>query len=80
MKGKKNKGLDIEQILLLPCRTLLITTLHGSYRKQRLLLLKIVFTAPLPSNRRPIVERVCCGNVFTNPLPSNGYTRHSIFM
>jgi hypothetical protein len=23
-------------------------------------------------------ERLCCGNVFTDPLPSNGYTRHSI--
>jgi hypothetical protein len=23
--------------------------------------------------------RVFCGNVFTDPLPSNGYTRHSMF-
>jgi hypothetical protein len=22
--------------------------------------------------------RVCCGNVFTEPLPNNGYTRHII--
>jgi hypothetical protein len=33
---------------------------------------------PLPSNGCPIVERLCCGNVFTDPLPSNEYTRHNI--
>jgi hypothetical protein len=32
-----------------------------------------LFTAPLPSNRSPIVPCVCfCGNVFSDPLPSNG--------
>jgi hypothetical protein len=37
-----------------------------------------VFTAPLPSKRHSIVPRVrFCGNVFTDPLPSNGYTRHN---
>jgi hypothetical protein len=25
-----------------------------------------------------IVERMCCGNVFTGRLPSNRYTRHNI--
>jgi hypothetical protein len=66
-------------LLLLPCRTLLITTLHGPHGKHSLLLLKSVFTAPLPSNRRPIVPRVCfCGNVFTDPLPSNGYIQVTI--
>jgi hypothetical protein len=34
---------------------------------------------PLPSNRRPIVPRVCfCGNVFCELLPSNEYIRHYI--
>jgi hypothetical protein len=37
-----------------------------------------VFTAPLRSNRRPTVERVCCGNVFIETLPSNEYTHHNI--
>jgi hypothetical protein len=32
-----------------------------------------IFTYPLPSNKRPIVTRVGFrGNVFTEPLPSNG--------
>jgi hypothetical protein len=31
-----------------------------------------LFTTPLPSNRSPMVPRVCfCGNVFSDPLPSN---------
>jgi hypothetical protein len=38
-------------------------------------LLKRVFTAPLLSSRRPIVLRVFfCVNVFSESLPSNGYT------
>jgi hypothetical protein len=24
--------------------------------------------------------RLCCGNVFTEPLPSNGFTRHGILL
>jgi hypothetical protein len=40
-----------------------------------------MFTDPLPSNRSPTVERVGSrGNVFTESLPSNGYTRHNINM
>jgi hypothetical protein len=35
------------------------------------------FAAPLPSNRRSIIERVYCGNEFIKPLPSIGYTRHN---
>jgi hypothetical protein len=40
-----------------------------------------VFTNPLPSNGCPyILRRVClCGNVFSESLPSNSYTRHNIF-
>jgi hypothetical protein len=38
-----------------------------------------MFPAPLTSNRRPTIPRVCfCGNVFIEPLPSNGYIRPSI--
>jgi hypothetical protein len=38
-----------------------------------------VFIDPLPSNGRPIVVRIGSrGNVFTESLPSNGYTRHNI--
>jgi hypothetical protein len=38
-----------------------------------------VFLGPLPSNEcLSIVERVCFGNVFTEPLPSNGHMSHSI--
>jgi hypothetical protein len=51
-------------------------------RKYRLLLSRIVlgvFADPLPSNRRPIVARVCSrGNMFTESLPSNGSIRHNI--
>jgi hypothetical protein len=33
-----------------------------------------VFTVPLPSNMCPIFVRVSfCGNVFSDPLPSNGH-------
>jgi hypothetical protein len=33
-----------------------------------------LFTVPLPSNRSPIVPRVCfCGNVFRDPFTSNGH-------
>jgi hypothetical protein len=68
-------------LLLLSCRRLLITTLHGPHGKHRLLFLRSVFTAPLPGNRRSIFPRVCfLGNVVTDPLPSNGYTRHNIKM
>jgi hypothetical protein len=36
-----------------------------------------LFINPLPTNRRPIVARVClCGNVFTESLPSNGSVCH----
>jgi hypothetical protein len=45
----------------------------GPHGKHRILLLKSVFTAPLPSKRRPIVA-----GIFTDPLPRNGYTRHNI--
>jgi hypothetical protein len=38
-----------------------------------------VYTGLLPSNRSPsFVGRVCEWNVFTDPLPSNVCTRHSI--
>jgi hypothetical protein len=34
----------------------------------------------LPSNRLPVVPRVFfCGNVFSETLPSNEYTRHNMF-
>jgi hypothetical protein len=40
-----------------------------------------MFAYPLPSNRRLIVPRVCfCGNVFSESLSSNRYTRHSIII
>jgi hypothetical protein len=35
-------------------------------------------TGPLPSNGCPIVERLCCGYMFTEPLPSNRYMLHNI--
>jgi hypothetical protein len=34
----------------------------------------VVYTAPLPSNRYPIFQRICfCGYVFNDPVPSNGH-------
>jgi hypothetical protein len=33
-------------------------------------------TGPLPSNGCPIIERLYCGNVFTDLLPSNWYIHH----
>jgi hypothetical protein len=42
-------------------------------------MLEGVFTAPLPSNRRPVVARVGSrGNMFTESLPSNGSIRNNI--
>jgi hypothetical protein len=38
-----------------------------------------VFIGPLPSNGCPsIVESVCFGNVFIEPLRNNGHMRHNI--
>jgi hypothetical protein len=63
------------------CRTLLITTLQGPRRKNSLYCWIGVFTAPLPSNRYPIVAPIGSrGNVFTESLPSNGYTSHNIIL
>jgi hypothetical protein len=48
-------------------------------QKTQPLLLTRRVTAPLPINKRPVVPRVCfCGNVFSESLPSNEYTRHNI--
>jgi hypothetical protein len=77
-------------ILLYAAEHFFITTLHGTRGKRRLLLFRIVlgvFTAPLHSNGRgtdhtenrlSIVEECLPGHVFTESLPSNGYTRHNI--
>jgi hypothetical protein len=54
-------------LLLLSCRTLLITTLHGLNKNTVFCCPECLCTAPLPSNRRSTVPRVCsCGNVFTD--------------
>jgi hypothetical protein len=37
-----------------------------------------VFIGPLPSNGCPIVDSACFGNVFTEPLLSNGHIPHII--
>jgi hypothetical protein len=56
-----------------------ITHPHGPHRKYSPYCLRDMFTAPLPSNWRPIVARFSCrGNVFTESLPSNGSIRQSI--
>jgi hypothetical protein len=48
---------------------------HGKYS---LCCWQGVFTAPLPSDRRPIVARVDMReNLFTESFPSNGYTCHN---
>jgi hypothetical protein len=40
-----------------------------------------VFIGPLPtSGCRFIVESICFGNVFTEPLPSNGHMHHNIYL
>jgi hypothetical protein len=64
-------------ILLLSCQTLLIIILHAPHGKHHLMLSRLVFTVPLPSNGCPIAEHLCCGNVLES-LPSNGYTCHNI--
>jgi hypothetical protein len=52
----------------------LITTLHGPHGKHSLYCCQSLFTAPLPSNRSPIVPRVFYyGNVLSDPLPCNGH-------
>jgi hypothetical protein len=58
-----------------------ITTLHGLRRKHSLYCKGGVFTDTLTSSGHPIVAPVCfLGNVFTESLPSNGYTCHNIEM
>jgi hypothetical protein len=70
--------LSLLSLLFCPAEHFLITTLHGPHRKHSLYCSSGVFTEPLPTNRRPIVASVCLrGNVFTESLPNNGYTRHS---
>jgi hypothetical protein len=70
--------------LLQASELFLITTLHEPRGKHRRLLSRIVlgvFTDPLPSNRRPIVMLIGSrGNVFTESLPSSGYTRRSMLL
>jgi hypothetical protein len=62
-------------LLLLSFRTLVITTLHGTNGKNCFLLSRMRVCC----NRRPIAPLVCfCGNVFNEPLPSNGYARHNM--
>jgi hypothetical protein len=57
-----------------------ITLRHAPNRKRNLYCWRGVFTAPLPSNIRPTVDRIGSrGNVFTESLPSNGHTRHNIY-
>jgi hypothetical protein len=66
-------------ILVYAAEHFFITTLHGSRRKHSLYCWRGVFTAPVPNNRRPIVARFGSrGNVFTESLSSNGYTRQNI--
>jgi hypothetical protein len=58
-----------------------ITPRHGPHRKRSHCCWQGGFTSPLPSNTHPTVARVGFrGNVFTESLSSNGYTRHSIFV
>jgi hypothetical protein len=55
-----------------------ITHRHGPHRKHSLYCCQGVFTVPLPSKNCPFIPRVCfCGNVFSESLPSNEYTRHN---
>jgi hypothetical protein len=57
----------------------LIITRQGPHGKHRFLFSRKLFVGPLPSNGCPsIIESVCFGNVFKQPLPSNGHMRHSI--
>jgi hypothetical protein len=51
-----------------------LCTLHRPHGNHSLYCWQSLFTAPLHSNRRPIVSRVCfCENMFSKPLPSNGH-------
>jgi hypothetical protein len=40
---------------------------------------ELASTGPLPGTGCPVVERLCHGNVFIEPLPSNGHMRHNIY-
>jgi hypothetical protein len=54
----------------------LITPRHGPHENTVFCCRECVFIAPLPNNGCPsIVESVCFGNMFTEPLPSNGHMR-----
>jgi hypothetical protein len=60
---------------------LFITTLHGPRRKHSFYCKGEVFTDSLPTSGHPIVAPACfLGNVFTESLSSNEYTRHNIEM
>jgi hypothetical protein len=51
-----------------------MSTLHRLHGEHSLYCWQSLFTAPSPSNWCPIVPRVCFwGNVFSDPLPSNGH-------
>jgi hypothetical protein len=55
------------------------STSHGLQGEHNLCCSQSLFTAPLTSNRSPIVQQVCfCGNVFSNPLPSNEHSADHI--
>jgi hypothetical protein len=55
-----------------------ITPQHRPHRKHNLYCWRDVFTVPLPCNTGPIVARLRFARMFTVPLLSNAYTRHSI--
>jgi hypothetical protein len=65
-------------LLLLSCRTLLITTLLGPHRKHRLLLSRMCVYCSIIEKLPSIIEHLCFWNVFTNPLPSSEYTYHNM--
>jgi hypothetical protein len=57
---------------------LLITPLHEPH-EDTFCCEESVFIGPLPNNEWPIVESVCFGNVFTEPLPSSGHKCHNTY-
>jgi hypothetical protein len=58
----------------------LIIPRHGPTENTVFRCQECMFIGALPTNGCPsIVKLVCIGNVFTEPLPSNGHMRHNIY-
>jgi hypothetical protein len=60
------------------CSVLFIIPRHEPTENTVFCCQECVFIGSIPSNECPIVESVCFGTTFIEPLPSNGHVHHNI--